>query len=370
MYAKFSAKHQYGFRTFFTGLKTRTIQLSGVALLVFIIAGSVEGQTADTAFTNRWIGSWSGEGQSGTLDVKILPNGSMNGNITNGLLKGTWTGTIGNDGTVNARYDYSQYASGQLVVYGARGVCQLNPSGQIVARVQFLYGNRVMGEGGFVLSRANALNTLSKPRYPDRPADYANPSPGQNNTKGGGLTPNVNDYRDDYESYIEALVPGYKAAVKGAMDEVHKSPASPNAPGRNQNRDYGSTNYGGSSSDGVPSFLLQGWIIPAASTVVATYDFTQMVANGIRTVEVRVWQQIGSLNWQSNQMFPTYTFTYSPASKEIKMRSSNGRTETWTILKVEDEKMLVERDGQQVYAYNCSSPHWPDIIKRSMRGCR
>lgn len=120
-------------------------------------------------------------------------------------------------------------------------------------------------------------------------------------------------------------------------------------------------------TDNTPSFLLKGWILPIAFNNARTYDFTQMQAAGKRTVEIRAWQLIGTLGWQSNQQ---YTASYEATDKRVVMISPTGYKETWEIIEVTSSKMLIELNGQQVYVYNCSEPGWPSLIKQSMRGCR
>ncbi|MBD0377699.1 MAG: hypothetical protein ICV51_18980 [Flavisolibacter sp.] len=119
--------------------------------------------------------------------------------------------------------------------------------------------------------------------------------------------------------------------------------------------------------DTTPGFLLKGWILPIASNVVRTYDFTQMQAAGKRTVEIRAWQQIGTLGWQSNQL---YTAIYEATDKQVVMTSPTGYREVWDIISVEPTKILVNLNGQQTYIFNCSEPGWPTLVKASMRGCR
>jgi hypothetical protein len=118
--------------------------------------------------------------------------------------------------------------------------------------------------------------------------------------------------------------------------------------------------------DTTPEFLLKGWILPIASNVVRTYDFTQLQTAGKRSVEVREWQKAGTLRWQSNQQ---YNAVYEATDKKVVMTSATGYTETWEILGVEPTKIQVNLNGQQTYIFNCSEPGWPTMILESMRGC-
>jgi hypothetical protein len=127
------------------------------------------------------------------------------------------------------------------------------------------------------------------------------------------------------------------------------------------------TGGGGGRRDTTPEFLLKGWILPIANNAVRTYDFTQAQAAGKRTVEIRSWQYIGTLGWQSNQIF---TAIYEATDKKVVMTSPTGYTENWDIISVEQTKILVNLNGQQTYIFNCSEPGWPDLILASMKGCR
>ncbi len=119
--------------------------------------------------------------------------------------------------------------------------------------------------------------------------------------------------------------------------------------------------------DTTPSFLLTAWIIPVSNFNAVTYDFTQASAAGKRTVEIRTWQKIGTLGWQSNQQ---YTALYEATDKEVRISSPTGFQETWRIVQVENTRMLIEINGQQGYVYNCLEPGWPDVIRLSTKACR
>lgn len=120
---------------------------------------------------------------------------------------------------------------------------------------------------------------------------------------------------------------------------------------------------------GPPEFLLQAWIWVIAPNAMRTYDFTQLQAAGRRTVEIRGWQQIGTLGWQSNQAF---TADFTANTQEISIVSPTGYRESWVIVDRESYGMVVERvsTGEQSVWYNCEAEGWPALIYASMRGCR
>jgi hypothetical protein len=119
-----------------------------------------------------------------------------------------------------------------------------------------------------------------------------------------------------------------------------------------------------------PDFLLQGWIWPLDYNVARTYDFTQVQAAGVRSVEIRAWQAIGTLGWQSNQLFSAATFVATP--QEISITSATGYQENWIIVGGQDTTMVVEDPGSgaRYYWYNCAAQGWPPVILASMRGCQ
>ncbi|MDY7225024.1 hypothetical protein [Hyalangium rubrum] len=118
-----------------------------------------------------------------------------------------------------------------------------------------------------------------------------------------------------------------------------------------------------------PAFLLQGWIVPTSDFTAATYDFTQIEAAGQRTVEIRTWQRIGSLGWQSMQAF-TALFTVN--NQQITLSSPTGFQDVWQIIAVGQTSMTVQsqRDGTTFELFNCFAPVWPPLILASTRGCQ
>jgi hypothetical protein len=116
-----------------------------------------------------------------------------------------------------------------------------------------------------------------------------------------------------------------------------------------------------------PNFLLTGWLWPIASNTVRTYDFTQQQAAGSRTVEIRAWQLIGTLGWQSNQ---TFTALFEANENQVFITSATGYQEVWNIIDVQGSRMLIEVNGEQVAIFNCSEPGWPGLIRASTKACR
>ena len=121
------------------------------------------------------------------------------------------------------------------------------------------------------------------------------------------------------------------------------------------------------NEDPTPEFLRTGWILQIANNVARTYDFPQIQAAGQRTVEIRAWQYIGTLGWQSNQQF---TASYQATSNQVFITSATGYQEIWDILSIEPTRLLISLNGQQTYIYNCNEPGWPVLIRSSVRGCR
>ncbi len=99
-----------------------------------------------------------------------------------------------------------------------------------------------------------------------------------------------------------------------------------------------------------------------------TYDFTQMQAAGKRTVEIRAWQQIGTLGWQSNQQF---TAAFEADRNQISLVSPTGYREFWKISEVNPSYMKVtDTNDRSFYWFNCKEPGWPHLIHASMRACK
>jgi hypothetical protein len=121
------------------------------------------------------------------------------------------------------------------------------------------------------------------------------------------------------------------------------------------------------NGDTTPEFLRTGWILEIASNAARTYDFPQIQAAGQQTVEIRAWQNLGTLGWQSNQQ---YTASYQATNDRVLITSATGFQEIWDILSIEPTRLLISLNGQQTYIYNCNEPGWPILIKSSVRGCR
>lgn len=124
------------------------------------------------------------------------------------------------------------------------------------------------------------------------------------------------------------------------------------------------------SVDTTPDFLLQAWIWPLDALSVRTYDFTQLQSNGKRTVELRAWQRIGTLGWQSNQIYSYSLFEVK--GNDIAITTASGYRENWRIRQHSGTAMTLESlDGRgTVTWYTCKEPGWPELVLRSMRGCR
>jgi hypothetical protein len=123
------------------------------------------------------------------------------------------------------------------------------------------------------------------------------------------------------------------------------------------------------SSFGVDRWIRQGWIHPFDQLGATTFDFTQLAANGQETVEVRAWQKVGSLDWQSNQLFSYAAFTVS--GDTVTMTSTTGYRDTWTVTATATDRITINstRLGN-VTVFNCTATVWPDLIRASNRGCR
>jgi hypothetical protein len=86
-------------------------------------------------------------------------------------------------------------------------------------------------------------------------------------------------------------------------------------------------------------------------------------------VEIRAWQKVGSLGWQSNQLYSYVTFTVR--GDTVTMTSATGYSDTWTVTGTATDRINVSstRLGT-VTIYNCTASVWPDLIRASNRGCR
>lgn len=126
----------------------------------------------------------------------------------------------------------------------------------------------------------------------------------------------------------------------------------------------------GPDADSVPPFLLTGWIWPIDALSVRTYDFTQLQSNGQRTVEIRAWQKIGTLGWQSNQLYSYATYTVSKG--QLAITTASGYRENWQIGQNTTTSVTVESlDGRGTITwYNCKEPGWPALILASTRACQ
>lgn len=133
----------------------------------------------------------------------------------------------------------------------------------------------------------------------------------------------------------------------------------------------GSDGGGGSGTPNeTPQFLRTGFIEDRSGglgTAVQTFDFTQIEAAGRRTVEIRNWQRIGSLGWQSNQQF---TADYQANDGQVSFRSPTGFVETLTFLEVRTDSLIVrDAAGATRQLFNCTAAGWPELIKASNRAC-
>lgn len=116
-----------------------------------------------------------------------------------------------------------------------------------------------------------------------------------------------------------------------------------------------------------PSFLRTGWIWPI-NGFYRTYDFNLQTVGGVSSIEVRNWQQIGSLGGQSSQIYRNATF--AATSRQLVIATTTGYVEAYEILQVSATEMLLrDTAGNQVIWYNCRKPGWPDLIHASVRSC-
>lgn len=117
-----------------------------------------------------------------------------------------------------------------------------------------------------------------------------------------------------------------------------------------------------------PAWLVQGWAWPDETGYgVRTYDFTRTAVAGLRSVEIRNWQYLGTLGWQSNQNY-TYA-TYTATDNTITITTATGYQEEWDVIeRTETTVTLGSTIRGNVRWYNCSAG-WPYLIKASTRGC-
>lgn len=120
-------------------------------------------------------------------------------------------------------------------------------------------------------------------------------------------------------------------------------------------------------SASVPAFLQTAFIEVTSPFTATTYDFVQQQADGRMTMEIRTWQRIGSLGWQSFQQF---TADYQANDQQVSFVSPTGYTDTWTFNAVGPMGMdVIDSEGRLRSLFNCSVPGWPTLIALSTRSC-
>jgi hypothetical protein len=127
----------------------------------------------------------------------------------------------------------------------------------------------------------------------------------------------------------------------------------------------------GCSEDGTspspPAFLQTAFIEQTSESTATTYDFTQLEAHGVRTVEIRNWQRIGTLGWQSNQSFSA---VFEATDEEVVISSATGFEDVWTIVTVAPDGLEIRDSfGVQRVLFNCASSNWPQLVRASTRAC-
>jgi hypothetical protein len=120
-------------------------------------------------------------------------------------------------------------------------------------------------------------------------------------------------------------------------------------------------------SASVPAFLQTAFIEVTSPFTATTYDFVQQQAAGRMTMEIRTWQRIGTLGWQSFQQF---TADYQANDQQVSFTSPTGFTDTWTYYAVGPMGMdVIDSMGRLRSLFNCSAPGWPLLIALSTRSC-
>ena len=118
----------------------------------------------------------------------------------------------------------------------------------------------------------------------------------------------------------------------------------------------------------VPEFLYTAFIeLGQLGNTAQTFDFTQQAYAGVQTVEIRNWQKIGSLGWQSYQL---YSAAYDTNGQQVRIVSPTGFSDLWTIVAVSQGFIdIVDQQGIQRRLFNCLTPGWPPLIFASTRAC-
>jgi hypothetical protein len=120
-------------------------------------------------------------------------------------------------------------------------------------------------------------------------------------------------------------------------------------------------------SPSVPPFLQTAFIEVTSQFTATTYDFIQQQAAGRMTMEIRNWQRIGTLGWQSFQQF---TADYQANDQQLTFVSPTGFTDTWTFQAVGPQGMdVIDSAGRIRNLFNCAAPGWPTLIALSTRSC-
>ena len=169
------------------------------------------------------------------------------------------------------------------------------------------------------------------------------------------------------------------AGCGGGEEDVTPTAASTATPGSTaaspaqtpldavQTASPGGTQVAMDVSSSVPAFLQTAFIEITSQFTATTYDFIQQQAAGRMTMEIRNWQRIGSLGWQSNQQF---TADYQANDQMVSFVSPTGFTDTWRFYAVGPQGMdVIDSAGRIRNLYNCAAPVWPLLISLSTRSC-
>jgi hypothetical protein len=117
----------------------------------------------------------------------------------------------------------------------------------------------------------------------------------------------------------------------------------------------------------VPAFLQTAFIEMTSPFTATTYDFVQQQAAGRMTMEIRNWQRIGTLGWQSFQQF---TADYQANDQLVTFVSPDGYADTWTYYAVGPIGMdVIDSAGRLRSLFNCTAAGWPTLILWSTRSC-
>ena len=136
-------------------------------VLLTLLWGSISAAHAGSPFVGRWSGGWhdTALGQMGTLHFTVRPNGAFAGHLQNnsGSLNGSWTGSISDQGSIQADYAYTSgdKAGAGSTSFRAVGTLHRNDAGHLVGRLAFVRGEQPFDYADFDLVRARPMRPLS-----------------------------------------------------------------------------------------------------------------------------------------------------------------------------------------------------------------